>query len=221
MRFLHDLAEAPGGPTHNVTAYTMVMRDSVKAGVMSKRAVTVVHPLPIRLLVCIVNEWGEAPRIAAHEGTKPYPEVAAFRAERPEFWSHFPPLDEESLIKTANLVHPLFASTSGEECAERLNDVIARAGMTPALTSEGWSVQEVWHVSRPDSELLAGAVLSLMNHLRHEPDASRLGTCEGQACVDVYVDQSPAGRRQYCSLTCQNRNRTRAYRANRRAAGRS
>lgn len=192
-----------------------------KAGVVTEQAASLVHPLPIPLLVHIVNEWGEAPRTAAHEGTKPYPDVAAFRAESPEFWRNFPPLDEESLVEVANLVHPLFASTSGEECADGLNNVIARAGMTPALVSEDWSVCEVWHVFHPDRELLAGAALSLVNHLRQEPDARRLGTCDGDACVDVYVDQSPGGRRQYCSLTCQNRNRTRAYRANRRAATRN
>jgi hypothetical protein len=187
---------------------------------MAKRTASEVHPLPIPLLVYIVNEWGDAPRIEAHEGTKPYPSVEALRADSPAFWAQFPAVDEQLLIETANLVHPVFASTAGDECAQRLNGLIAEAEMAPALASDAWSLHETWHTNRPDRALLAAATLSLLDHLRHEPDASRLGTCVGDACVDVYVDQSPAGRRQYCSLTCQNRARTRAYRASKKAAER-
>lgn len=177
-----------------------------------------VHPLPIPLLVHIVNEWGDAPRIEAHEGRKPYPTAESLRADSPAFWARFPPFDEHTLVETANLIHPIFASTTGTECAQRLNDLISEAAMTPVVSSDAWALHEVWQTARPDRALLAGATLSLIDHLRHEPDASRLGTCVGDACVDVYVDQSPGGRRQYCSLTCQNRARTRAYRAGKRAA---
>ncbi|MEU6646679.1 CGNR zinc finger domain-containing protein [Saccharomonospora sp. NPDC046836] len=190
---------------------------TVLEALMGSRTSAEVHPLPIPLLVYIVNEWGDAPRIEAHEGTEPYPSVENLRSESPAFWAHFPAVEEATLIETANLVHPVFASASGAECAERLNALIAKAKMSPALASDTWSVHEVWHTARPGRAILAGATLALIDHLRHEPDASRLGTCEGDACVDVYVDQSPAGRRQYCSLTCQNRARTRAYRASRRA----
>lgn len=185
---------------------------------MMEPTASVVHPLPIPLLVYIVNEWGDAPRIEAHEGTKPYPSADALRADSPAFWAHFPAVDEQALIETANLIHPVFTSTSGDECAQHLNTLIAEAAMTPALTSDSWTVHETWHTTRPDRALLAGATLSLIDHLRHEPDASRLGTCVGDACVDVYVDLSPGGRRQYCSLTCQTRARTRAYRAGKKAA---
>lgn len=177
-----------------------------------------VHPLPIPLLVHIVNEWGDAPRLEAHEGRDPYPTADALRAESPAFWAQFPAFGEDALVETANLVHPVFAAATGADCAERLNALIRESAIAPALSSQAWSVHEVWHTDRPDRALLAGATLSLIDHLRHDPDASRLGTCVGDACVDVYVDQSPAGRRQYCSLTCQNRARTRAYRAGRRAA---
>lgn len=185
---------------------------------MTEHALAEVHPLPIPLLVYVVNEWGDAPRREAQESTAPYPRVSDLQADSPAFWAQFPPFDEQDLVETANLVHPVFAAGSGEEAASRLNELIAEAAMAPALASQSWAVHEVWRTARPDRALLAGAALSLIDHLRHEPDASRLGTCVGDACVDVYVDQSPAGRRRYCSLTCQNRARTRAYRAGKRAA---
>lgn len=187
---------------------------------MTAHRVAEVQPMPLPLLVHIVNEWGDAPRIAAHEGDTPYPTAVSLRTESPAFWAHFPPFDERTLVETANLVHPVFASTTGAECADRLNTLLSEAEMTPALSSDSWSIREVWHSARPDRALLASATLSLIDQLRHDPDASRLGTCVGDACVDVYVDQSPTGRRQYCSVTCQNRARTRAYRASKRAATR-
>lgn len=187
---------------------------------MSEMPSVAIHPLPISSLVHIVNEWGDVPRTAAHEGTAPYPPMEALRTDHPEFWRHMPQVDEASLIEVANLVYPVFASASGAECAGHLNRLLAETGMTPALVSCGRSVHEVWRAPMPGRELLAAAVLSLIEHLRREPDASRLGTCEGDACADVYVDQSPGGRRHYCSLTCQNRARARAYRARRRATAR-
>lgn len=193
-----------------------MMMDS--AGTVDTPRADVVHPLPIMLLVQIVNQWGNEPRMAAHGGTRPYPSVDALRAENPDIWSRFPAIDEVTLVETANLVYPVFASETGAECSEHLNAILGELRMSYAFASEESSVREVWRLADSDDALLAGAALCLMNHFRLEPDSGRLGTCEGDACVDVYVDQSPSRRRRYCSLTCQNRNRTRAYRASLRTA---
>ncbi|MFI7320176.1 CGNR zinc finger domain-containing protein [Streptomyces venezuelae] len=42
---------------------------------------------------------------------------------------------------------------------------------------------------------------------------ARIGTCTGGHCADVYVDQSPGGRRRFCSVTYQNRARVAAFRS--------
>ncbi|KAA9153487.1 CGNR zinc finger domain-containing protein [Microbacterium lushaniae] len=180
-----------------------------------------VDALPLRLLTRIVNEYGDAPRAAAGESGSPYPPADALGQEDTAFWAHRAEPQEKDLVETANLLHPVFAAASGGECADRLNTLIAEAGLTPAMTAREWDVREQWHTSRPGRTLLAAATLALLDHLRSDPDASRLGTCLGEACVDVYIDHSPSRRRQYCSLTCQNRARTRAYRAAKRAAGSS
>ena len=41
----------------------------------------------------------------------------------------------------------------------------------------------------------------------------RIGTCIGRDCVDVYIDQHGRSPRRYCSVTCLNRGKVRAYRA--------
>ncbi|MFI1676368.1 CGNR zinc finger domain-containing protein [Streptomyces sp. NPDC020607] len=47
---------------------------------------------------------------------------------------------------------------------------------------------------------------------------ARIGIRTGGHCADVYVDQSPGGRRRFCSVTCQNRARVAAFRSRRVAA---
>ncbi|QBR89494.1 CGNR zinc finger domain-containing protein [Microbacterium wangchenii] len=198
------------------------LRSAVTEGEpMTDQTSAVVEALPLPLLIRIVNEYGDAPRSAAGESASPYPPADALGQEDTAFWAHRAAPQEKVLVETANLLHPVFAAASGGECADRLNTVIAEAGLTPAMTAREWDVREQWRTCRPGRTLLAAATLALLHHLRSDPDVSRLGTCLGDACVDVFVDSSPGRRRQYCSLTCQNRARTRAYRARRAAASRS
>ncbi len=184
---------------------------------MAKRADADIRPMPLMHLVRVVNGWGDAPRAAAGESHDPYPVVDRLRTDSPEFWGDFAQLDVDDLVGVANRVHPVFASESGAQCAERLNELVAQTGIASSLVADQWQVREVWRTSAAN-RLLAAATLALVTHLRAEPDAGRLSTCEGTDCVDVYVDRSPSARRHYCSLTCQNRNRARNYRAKQRAA---
>ncbi len=172
--------------------------------------------LPLPLLVNLVNAWGSAPRKACGKSAQAYSTLSAWRATSPLAWRQFPRLSATQLVEVADLVYPVFAAGSGRECAQSLSRLAEQAGLTPTMASEGWRVREAWRCAHAGQELLAAAALALLEHLRASPDASRLGTCHGQACADVFVDQSPAGLRQFCSLTCQTRQRTRAYRAGKR-----
>jgi hypothetical protein len=178
-----------------------------------------VTSLPLSLVVHIVNEWGDAPRLAAHGGTKPYLSADALQRDHPILKSHVPIVNDQVLIQSANLLHPVFAASSGEECAQRLNRLLTEAQMSPAFTSEAGAVHAVWRTPQPERALLAGATLALISHLRKKPEIERLGTCDGDACADVYIDRSPAGRREFCSVTCQNKVRARSYRARKKTLG--
>jgi predicted RNA-binding Zn ribbon-like protein len=175
--------------------------------------------LPLSLVVQIVNEWGDAPRLAAHGGTKPYPSAEALQQDHPILTSHVPVVNDQVLLQSANLLHPVFAANSSKECAQHLNRLLTEAQMSPAFVSEAGTVHAVWRTPQPERALLAGATLALINHLRKKPEVERLGTCDGDACADVYVDRSPAGRREFCSVTCQNRVRARTYRARKKTLG--
>lgn len=183
---------------------------------MSAGSGRMVRPLPGSLVVHLVNEWGDAPREAAHEEQQPYPSRASLRSADPELWAQVRMPVEAELVAIANLLHPVFTAPSGAECAARLSELVVAARLAPRIDAEGWTVRVGWQAPS-DRAVLAGAVLTLLEQLRSDPDATRLGTCSGEDCVDVYVDRSPARRRRFCSLTCQNRERARAYRSQRRA----
>ena len=188
---------------------------------MTRRTPIDIRPLPIPVLVRIVNGWGDVPRREEHGEGEPYPAVERLVFRDPELWSDLPAVTRDQLIDCANRVFPIFDSASGQECADRLCDLIEAAGMIPGLCSTGWSIREVWRTTEPERALLAGAAVSILDHLQQDDDARRLGTCHGEDCADVYIDQSPAGHRQFCSVTCQNRARARAYRAHKRAEARA
>lgn len=174
--------------------------------------------MPMGILVDLVNGWGDVPRAAAHVSDAPYPDLGRLRARSPVFWDRLGSVGARGLVAAANVVHPVFGASSGEQCAARMNGLIVEAGLIPALGADGWSVRVAWRTTRPERLVLASAVFALTTYLRTEHDAQRLGVCRGPDCADVFVDESPAGTRRFCSLTCQNRQRARAYRARRRAS---
>jgi predicted RNA-binding Zn ribbon-like protein len=70
-----------------------------------------------------------------------------------------------------------------------------------------------WLVDDASQATRASAALALREQLSGHP--GRVGTCADRQCADVYVDLSPAGRRRFCCLTCQNRARAEAFRKRR------
>ena len=176
-----------------------------------------VAPMPLASLVHLVNGWGDIPRDVAGQSSHPYPDRDALTAPVPEFWSQFEMFDESILVDAANRIHRIFAAGSGEECATLLNGAMTTARMTPNLAAEGWVMHVEWWSRLVEMHLLASAALQLFDHLRHDPDASRLGVCADEGCAQVFVDLSRSGMRQFCSITCQNRARARNHRARKRA----
>lgn len=185
----------------------------------STATATEVTPFPLDLLVDLVNVWGDVPRRVARAEDRPYPPLSSLRGYDPRLFADAPADDE--LREVANLVDPVFYAADARGCAGLLTDLIGRAGLVPAVADRQGDLVQVWRTTRPDRGLLAAAVAALVEHLRDEPAAARLGACAGDECADVFVDESPAGQRRYCCVKCQNRGRAKAYRARRRSAVRA
>jgi predicted RNA-binding Zn ribbon-like protein len=155
--------------------------------------VTTVEVMPLTDLVDLVNEWGTLPR--ERDGR--------------------PPAEGELTI-LADEIHAVFAEKSGR--AERITAMLRQTGVRPEISQRAGSLYETWTVDAPAQRQRAAAALALRHHVAEHPD--RLGVCADTQCADVYVDASPAGRRRFCCLTCQNRARAAAFRRRHRAADR-
>ncbi|MGK5685606.1 CGNR zinc finger domain-containing protein [Actinoplanes sp. URMC 104] len=149
-----------------------------------------VDPMPIDELVTLVNEWGTLP--CRVDGRAPRPGAAS--------------------TVLADELHPVFAAPDAATRATLVTALLRATDVRPTL---GLDLTEAWTVAEPAEAPRAAAALTLRHHLAEHP--GRLGVCADDQCADVYVDASPAGKRRFCCLTCQNRARAAAFRRRRAA----
>jgi predicted RNA-binding Zn ribbon-like protein len=146
------------------------------------------------------------------------PELVALvndRAAIPREMDGREPADDNPGTAVADACFFVFAADGDAARADLVTKLLDRTSVRPALTPGADRLTEAWTVSDPAQVPLAAAALALRAHLAAHPD--RIGVCADEQCADVYVDQSPAGHRRFCSLTCQSRTRTAAFRERQRA----
>jgi CGNR zinc finger len=166
-------------------------------------------PIPEAWLVFLVNEFGSGPRRVAGEGDSAYPAVDDVVGCPPEARS----CRTGRLAAIADQLHPVFMAASEDERTDRLNAVL-RATRVAMQSDPGQPGGVAWLVTGTASErLLTVAALTVLELLR---DGRRLGHCEAQDCVDVYVSGGSGRPRAFCSDGCQSRHKVRAYRMRRR-----
>jgi predicted RNA-binding Zn ribbon-like protein len=170
---------------------------------------TEVQPLPLPLLVDLVNGWGSVPR--AKGGARKRPPLAAFAERLPASG-----LSAAALERVADQLYPVFAAGGAAERARVVTDLLTSCRVQPALGADGDRIRASWLVPRKGDAFLAAAAVALHDQLvEHEPD--RLGTCASTSCGDAFADASPGAHRRFCSVTCQNRERVAAFRRRRQA----
>jgi len=169
------------------------------------------------VLVWLVNEWGSVPRAAAGEDQAPYPDTGLLAALLAGSGVRdCPPevLANHALTQVADRLHPVFAAPDLSERVRLVTGLLAGTGVRPALDLDDGRPGETWLVEDARQALPAAAALTLRHQLAgHDP--ARVGVCTGRDCADAYIDVSPAGRRRFCSVTCQNRARVAAWRQRR------
>ena len=156
--------------------------------------------MEIAVLIALVNDWGSRPRQVGHR-------------EQPAA----DPEKQQAAITVADRVHAIFADDDAAGRAAAVTAMLTEAGVRPALAVGTDALTASWFVTREAHAPLASAALALLEHLAAQPE--RFGVCHDRHCADVYVDASPAGRRRFCSLTCQNRSRAASFRERRRRTG--
>jgi CGNR zinc finger len=183
-----------------------------------------VEPMSPDVLVWLVNEWGSAPRLAAGEESRPYPDTellagllagSGVRSCPPEL------LTDPALTEIADRLHQVFAAADLTERVTLIAGLLTQTAVRPALILSEADPDvspdaeahpaATWQITAPRHALLAAAALTLRRQLA-DHDPSRIGVCTGRRCADAFIDASPSGQRRFCSVTCQNRARIAAWR---------
>jgi predicted RNA-binding Zn ribbon-like protein len=173
---------------------------------------SVIPSVPLPWLVRLVNGYAPRPREIAGEVHDPYPDVMT-ESQAPRISR----MAQRDLISIADRLWLLFAAVSETERAALFNDLLDDAELSPKVNERG---ELFWVTIRTGSGplLLAGCAAALIA-VTQEHAWRRLGICAGDDCAGVYVDEAGRGARRYCSATCLNRARVRAYRSRQRAGG--
>ncbi|MFF1379067.1 CGNR zinc finger domain-containing protein [Streptomyces sp. NPDC058308] len=175
--------------------------------------------VPVETVTELVNGWGTLPRQEDGRGDAPHRPAAdiAVRLGLPARVSAA--LTPEALACAADRLHEVFSARDAVACARGLTRLLSDSGVRPVVErgTDPGVLRAAWSVDDVDHALLAAAAVTLRQYLADHGFA-RIGICTGGHCADVYIDQSPGGRRRFCSVTCQNRARVAAFRSRRAAA---
>lgn len=164
--------------------------------------------VPTSWLVDLVNEYGTRPRAAANESSNPYPEL---KEGQPAAASE---LSQLQLTGLADRLWPVLAAGTTEDKARQLDELLREAQLTPSICADDGHLRWLTAHTEPWSALAAGCAVTLVDAVG-DGGWRRLGCCEADDCVDAHIDR-PGRPRRYCSSTCLNRSRVRAYRARQR-----
>jgi predicted RNA-binding Zn ribbon-like protein len=77
-----------------------------------------------------------------------------------------------------------------------------------AAGEQGWVSEHAGGI-----ELVQSACAVSLAEMVTRQGWNRIGTCAGRDCVDVFIDDRGRTARRYCSPSCLNRAKVRAYRA--------
>jgi predicted RNA-binding Zn ribbon-like protein len=124
----------------------------------------------------------------------------------------------KALRGTATELRTVFEAVARDDvdaAARQVNQLLARTGARPSLDNhdgQGWHL----HFHGSDDSLAIGWAAGCATGLAivlGTDDRGRLGVCTAPRCDRVYVDTSRNGTRRFCSITCQNRVKTAAFRS--------
>ena len=162
--------------------------------------------VPLPWLIELVNEYAPQTRTAAGEERDPYPNLSS-HLDAPRIGT----VTERRLVELAERLWLVFGGAAQSERVEQLNTLLRETALSPKLDDQGALGWTSRHRSQ-SALLLAGCTATLLD-LIGTLGWQRLGTCASDTCQDVYADLTGRGSRRYCSHTCLNRTRVRAYRS--------
>lgn len=129
------------------------------------------------------------------------------------------PADLDGVRQLRDQLRQVFVADDEEAATTAINLILAEHGATPRLSVHDGKPHV--HFEPVDGSIVGWlAVVTAMGlaNVLAEHGQDRLGTCQADACDDVYVDTSRNRSRRHCSTTCGTREHVAAHRQRRREA---
>lgn len=147
------------------------------------------------------------------------PAIARILAIDPPSLAQLRARDAPGFIKLAHRLREVFDHLRDDDvdaAAALLNELLAVHPAHPHLAKE----QAVWrlHHHPADAALVPMCTAICAEGIARMIGAgyaNRFGTCESNDCERVFFDTSKNASRRFCSVTCQNRTKTAAFRRRR------
>lgn len=164
-----------------------------------------VVPVDAAWLVLLVN--GYSPQAQATAGDDAVPPEQADR-DQPALASAVTGVEKVQLAKE---LWRVFTGPTLAGQVAALDALVATSRLEPHIDTAG---HLVWTTPLDSTvgQLTASSTVCLIEAITTY-GWGRLGTCDGRDCVDVYLDRAGRARRRYCSATCLNRAKVRAFRS--------
>lgn len=106
---------------------------------------------------------------------------------------------------------PVFGAPTPRERMVALERLLTASALSPHVDTQA---RITWSTSLFErTEVLTARCAVTLLEVVTTHGWSRLGTCAGCDCLDAYVDRAGRTPRKYCSATCLNRARVRAFRS--------
>jgi predicted RNA-binding Zn ribbon-like protein len=128
------------------------------------------------------------------------------------------PADAAAIAAVEAELRAVFEATGVDDAAARVNRLLLRAGGRPQLSNHHGTP---WHLhvtddDAPWAEWLAATTGLGLARMLAEDGLARLGRCAAPGCRRVFAGGPRNHPRRYCSPTCGNAARVRAFRDRRR-----
>lgn len=129
--------------------------------------------------------------------------------------------DLAQVKKLRATLRQVFESPDADSAGQILNGLLAKSGARPELTNHDG---QDWHLhytptGTPIAPRVAAETAMALSVVIADEGFDRLRTCEGDRCIDVFVDASRNRSRRFCSpQVCGNRASVAAYRARQKTA---
>lgn len=153
--------------------------------------------------------------------SEPFDAIRRVLAVDPPSLAQLTSEDAAGFLALAGTLRAVFSALDAgdvDTAASDLNTLLARHPATPHLARE----DGVWRLHHHPGD---AALLPMWTSICAEGvarmigsgQAHRFGLCAAGDCDQAYLDTSRNASRRYCSLPCQNRMKTQAFRARRNA----